>query len=144
MFFDNNVGFITFDFDNKTESKKDENDLFTPVEGFLRGNMFKDEYKPYKNYNFANLTPKNKKEQLLFDIMSLGLAINDLNLYLDLHPNDDKANKIFHALVLKSCEKELEYVNMYGPLEIEESSSEQFNWVDGPWPWNDEGGSMYV
>ncbi|MBE6140202.1 MAG: spore coat protein CotJB [Firmicutes bacterium] len=144
MLFDDNIGFITFDLNEQRPSNDNSGNILNPKEGFLRGNMYKDEYKPYKNYTYFKITPRNRKEQLLFEIMELNFAITDLNLYLDLHPNDQIVNSMFHNLVIKACEKELEYVNSYGPLELEESSTEKFDWVKGPWPWNDEGGSFYV
>ena len=43
-------------------------------------------------------------------------------------------------------EKELcnEYVNKYGPLEVNEVKGQKFDWINSPWPWETRGGSMYV
>jgi hypothetical protein len=76
--------------------------------------------------------------------MSLSFAINDLNLYLDLHPDDKNINSKFNDYCKKLCEKELEYINMYGPLELEQTSKDKFNWINSPWPWNNERGAKYV
>ena len=67
-----------------------ENKFVSPEEGFLRGNLMKGEYKPYKNYTYLKLKPENAEEELLFKLMTYSFAINDLNLYLDLYPNDKK------------------------------------------------------
>ena len=84
-------------------------------------------------------------EELLLEIMELSFAINDLNLYLDLHPEDSKMLKKFNELVEKSCKYEMEYVKNYGPLEVIDSNSvEKFEWINNPWPWDNEGGTKYV
>lgn len=147
MLFDDNIGFMTFDFypkDIKT-MKKDSPELVSPVEGFLRGNMFKDEYESYKNMTYYKVIPKTKREELLLEIMALSFAINDLNLYLDLFPKDEEKLKEFKSLVEKSCAKEMEFVKNYGPLElIDNDSLKEFKWIDDPWPWQNEGGAKYV
>ena len=145
MLFDDNLGFITFDLYNNIPKKKENPKLVSVEEGFLRGNMFANEYKPYKNYSYKKIIPQNKKEELLLDIMELSFAINDLNLYLDLNPYDNKMVELFNNLVEKSCQKEMEYVKNYGSLEvIDNNSSDSFKWIKNPWPWESEGDTKYV
>ena len=145
MLFDDNFGFITYDLYGDL-LKKDHNPKLVSVdEGFLRGNMFASEYKPYKNYTVKKIIPRTKREELLLEIMELSFAINDLNLYLDLHPEDSKMLKKFNDLVEKSCKCEMEYVKNYGALEvIDNTSYEKFEWIKNPWPWDNEGGTKYV
>ena len=145
MLFDDNFGFITYDLYGDL-LKKDHNPKLVSVdEGFLRGNMFESEYKPYKNYTCKKIIPRTKREELLLEIMELSFAINDLNLYLDLHPEDSKMLKKFNELVEKSCKCEMEYVKKYGPSEvIDNTSDEKFEWIKNPWPWDNEGGTKYV
>ena len=141
MLFDDNIGFVTFNFNNKTTMPE----IVRTKEGFLKGNMFANEYIPYKGYKYANIVPKNKREELLLEIMELTFAINDLNLYLDLHPSDEDLLSKFKNLVEKSCVKEMEYVRMFGPLELIDSGDLQsFKWINDPWPWQNEGGAKYV
>ena len=143
MLFDDNIGFVSFDFSAKKPSK--ESDLLSPKEGFLRGNMFKCEYIPYKNYMYSKIIPRTAREELLLDIMELSFAINDLNLYLDLHPTDEGVLKEFRKYVEKCCAKEMEFVRTYGPLElIDNESTKNFKWIEDPWPWQNEGGAKYV
>ena len=145
MLFDDNFGFITYDLYNNIPKKKENPKLVSVEEGFLRGNMFANEYKPYKNYSYKKIIPQNKKEELLLDIMELSFAINDLNLYLDLNPYDNKMVELFNNLVEKSCQKEMEYVKNYGSLEvIDNNSSDSFKWIKNPWPWESEGDTKYV
>lgn len=118
--------------------------LYETNEGFLKGNMWKEEYAPYKNYSCQNLKPTCEREALLFKIMELNFAINDLNLYLDIHPEDCESYE-----KLKMCTKEYlklkdSYANKYGPLTIEQTVSSNYEWLKNPWPWDKKGGSMYV
>ena len=59
MFFDD----IIFDLKNT-----DNVDLFSYEDGFMYGNMFKNEYDPYKNYKVARLESNTDKGDLLLKI----------------------------------------------------------------------------
>ena len=145
MLFDDNFGFITYDLYNGLANKDNNPKLVSVDEGFLRGNMFSAEYKPYKNYSIKKLVPKNRREELLLEIMELSFAINDLNLYLDLHPEDKQVLKKFNEYVEKSCKCEMEYVKNYGSLEVIDNINEdKFEWIKNPWPWDNDGGTKYV
>ena len=118
--------------------------VVSPMEGFLRGNMFKDEYEPYKNLTYFKLSPSNDKERLLYQVMAYSFAINDLNLYLDLHPDNKGMLDLFKKYVKEEKELCNEYVNKYGPLEVNEVKGQKFDWINSPWPLETRGGSMYV
>ena len=116
------------------------NNLFSPEEGLNKGNMFKDLYNPYKNYVYK-IAVRGKKDELLLSIQELTFALKDLNLYLDLYPNDREAMNTF-----KNYSEELKrYKEMYnkdfGPLCASDSSKDYFDWVNSPWPWDNNGGS---
>lgn len=122
----------------------DYNQQLYPIEeGFMKGNMFPNEYKPYKNYKVNQIKPTNKKEEKLYKIMSLGFAITDLNLYLDLHPDNEEKLQKFKSLVKQKESLEEEYIKEYGPLKLEQVNGNTFNWVSD-FPWERLGGSMYV
>ena len=112
---------------------------------FLRGNMFKDEYKPYKNLTFINIRPNSDREAKLFTLMQYDFAINDLNLYLDTHPNNEEALSTLELLIEEQKKAKAEYVNNYGSLDITDVSGNTFDWIKDPWSWEKEdGGSIYV
>lgn len=108
--------------------------LYSDKEGFLKGNMFINEYVPYKNYRVARLEGRNEKEQLLLMIYQYDFAVNDLNLYLDIHPEDSQIYETFK----RYTEEQKNYVDMYekkyGPLELDESNYSTYMWENGPWP----------
>ena len=137
--FDINMAFFIPDVDfNRTGN------VLSPMDGFLRGNMFQDEYEPYKNLTYFKLNPSNDKERLLYQVMAYSFAINDLNLYLDLHPDNKGMLDLFKKYVKEEKELCNEYVNKYGSLEVNEVKGQKFDWINSPWPWENKGGSMYV
>lgn len=112
------------------------NEILEPYNGFVRGNMFGNLYQGYKNYRPQNINPQNEREALLNQWQQYNFATVDLNLYLDTHPNDTNALKLFNNYnnILKQITKK--YEDTYGPLKLEDANSNNsFNWVKGPWPW---------
>lgn len=128
------------------ESNKDIciDKFLTPEEGFLRGNMEKGTYCPYKQFTYCQLKPSNERERLLFKLMAYSFAINELNLYLDLNPEDQTTYELFKRYVKdKEC-IEKEFVMRYGPMTLEDIESSQYEWLNNPWPWDNSGGREYV
>ena len=153
MLFDNNdvnLDFTFLDLANLTNSQSmPKMDMNTPnilpaKEGFLRGNMFKNEYKPYKNLTYVDIRPQSDREAKLFNVMQFSFAINDLNLYLDLHPDDTRVVRLFEELVKEEKQAKKEYMEQYGPLIVTKVKGDKFDWIESPWPWDDLGGNMYV
>lgn len=133
MFFEN----IIFD------KKIDYNDgILNAKDGFLRGNMFKNEYVPYKQYNVAKLVSNSEKGDLLMKIYEYDFALNDLSLYLDLHPDDNSVYELFKMYTEKEREYVKEYERKYGPLELNCSDYSSYMWEKGPWPFS--GGKVDV
>ncbi len=153
MLFDNNdvnLDFTFLDLANLNNSQSiSKMDMSTPnilptKEGFLRGNMFKNEYKPYKNLTYVDIRPQSDREAKLFNVMQFSFAINDLNLYLDLHPDDTRVVRLFEELVKEEKQAKKEYMEQYGPLTVTKVKGDKFDWIESPWPWDDLGGNMYV
>ncbi len=118
--------------------------FLSPEEGFLKGNLMRDEYAPYKNYTYFKLKPETEKESLLLKLMAYSFALNDLNLYLDLNPEDRNTYELFQKYAKEKNNLESMYAEKYGPMTITETQGEMFNWVKNPWPWDKTGGSKYV
>ena len=74
------------------------------------------------------------RHTLLHEIMSLNFAINDLVLYLDTHPKDTRAINLHNEYSEKVIELTEKYQRLYGPLTVN-FSSETWDWIDEPWPW---------
>lgn len=126
-----------YDYDNNEK-------LVDPQEGFQRGNMWKNEYVPYKGMTYEKLRPTNEREALLYKIMEMDFAVNDLNLYLDLHPEDSFVYEKFKMYTKECIRLKDEYAKTYGPLTLDGDMGPTYDWMKNPWPWDKSGGSMYV
>lgn len=110
--------------------------IVDPSTGLSLGNMYKDEYKPYKNYTQKRRSANTEKGEMLLKIQELDFALNDLNLKLDVDPNNMELYKLFknYALELKSlCD---EYSRKYEVLELIKDVNGQYTWINNPWPWD--------
>lgn len=115
------------------------NDLYSPLEGFNKGNMFSGLYNRYKDHVYK-LKVNNARDDLLYKIQMYSFAMKDLNLYLDLHPNDNNMLKEYQNYKNMVNELKKKYEKEYGPLCASDvSSTTKWTWLNNPWPW-DKGG----
>lgn len=120
---------------NKTSSK-----LYDPYVGFISGNMFPDLYNGYKLSNPLEIEPMNEQADLLTNIDALCFACIDLNLYLDLYPEDKSAIELFNRYRVQKMQYEKEYESKFGPLFISSDALNTFPWAwdNSPWPWQNK------
>ena len=112
------------------------NNILDTKLGFKRGNLFNNLYDEYKNYKPQELKANNEKEDLLLQIDEQRFAMIEMNLYLDLYPNNKEALNRFNTYLKKEKELVTLYESKYGPLTT--SSPVQTNnwtWNNSPWPW---------
>ena len=110
-------------------------DLFNPYEGFLAGNAFRKEFVPYKDYKVYKTKINSEQDEMLFNISEYAFMMHDLNLYLDVFPDDSDALNIFNEYRNKTNELITKYERKYGPLCVKSSDdNKRFNWVN-KWPW---------
>ena len=115
--------------------------FFTEREGYLRGNMFRNLYSQYKNYEPAILRPTNEQEEMFLRMSEAEFAAYDLNLYLDLYPNDGNALDLFNKYRREANRLMMEYEEKYGPILTSSDSlnTSPFLWQTLIFPWNMEG-----
>lgn len=137
--YDNNL--LNDYFRNATPSIMNQSqNLYTPEEGYNKGNLFIDLYDEYKNYKPAILQAKNEKDALYLELSRYAFAAHELNLYLDLHPEDTTMLTLFNDYRVRANKLMMDYEAKYGPLTISSDSMENsFTWQEDKWPW--EGGS---
>ena len=106
--------------------------------------MFKNEYVPYKNFKVREIKANNKEDELLIKISEMEFALNDLSLYLDLHPDDSFMFNKFKMYVNKYKEYLEEYERTFRPLNLSAVYNNIYDYYKNPWPWDNDGGVKYV
>lgn len=111
--------------------------LYSPKEGFEKGNMFSNLYEQYKTYRPINVNPMTEQEKMLYEIQTMCFAAHELNLYLDLHPEDKSMIILFKDYQDQIRSLKNEYENKYGPLTVNGVKNENlFTWESATWPWD--------
>ena len=121
---------------NEKENKS--NTLYDPYNGFIRGNLFKNLYDPYKKEEPYEIKPMNDQAKLLTEIDSLGFAMIDLNLLLDVNPDNQDAIKLYNQYREKKESLTKNYETKFGPITMDSDSLNAYPWawIDMPWPWD--------
>jgi spore coat protein JB len=114
-----------------------DNLLYEPYEGFIKGNMYKDLYDPYKIRQPYEIRPMNEQAELLTRIDALCFACIDLSLYLDVYPDDRNILTLFNQYREEKKQLESMYERKYGPLLLSSDSLNTYPWAwnNKPWPW---------
>ena len=141
----NYPNFKNFDYKNifnqikniNTNNNLEQNSLYEPYNGFIRGNMYKKLFDPYKIKEPYEIRPMNEQAELLTYIDALCFATIDLSLYLDVYPNDKTAIDLFNQYRIQKKDLTEQYENKFGPLLLSSDSLNSYPWAwdDRPWPW---------
>lgn len=86
----------------------------------------------------VNVDRKNcERENMLMKIKELNFAVVELGLYLDTHPEDQRALCLHRKYAKELKDLKDKYQKVYGPLTIYFPCN-KWRWLEEPWPW--EGG----
>ena len=80
----------------------------------------------------------NTREEMLEKIKCYSFAVTELALYLDTHPNDEKALCLHNKYSKELRVLEDKYQKLHGPLTIK-CPCNRWRWIELQWPW--EGGN---
>lgn len=72
---------------------------------------------------------------LLKEIMEVGFVLLETNLYLDTHPNDERALRMHNTYSQKYKELVSLYEAKYGLLTYIGMSKYPWSYINSPWPW---------
>ncbi len=112
-------------------------DLFSPYEGYIKGNLFKNLYDSYKNLKPVNIKINNERDELLLNVNQLSFARHELNLLLDNYPNNQNTLNLFNRYLKMEDKARENYERKFGPLDVnfENNTNTPFMWVSDKWPW---------
>ena len=74
------------------------------------------------------------RREMAMKIRECGFATGDLALYLDTHPEDEKAICLHKEYCKKLKELQDKYQKVYGPLSLHYPCN-KWRWLEEPWPW---------
>ena len=108
--------------ENEKNVKTSSDELIEPLDALVKGNIFKNEYRPYKNYSTCATCITNysdEKEKMMGEIMIYSNAAHDLSLKLDIFP------------------ERTEYESKYGPLKVNAlvGPKNEYSWLKTPSVW---------
>ena len=128
---------INFENNNFKNMNYQNDSLYNPYQGLIRGNMFKNIYQPYKHEKPYEINPANEQAKMLTDLDALEFAMIDLNLYLDVNPDDENAIYLYNKYRLENEELLKIYQNKFGPLLLNSDALNNTPWMwdNRPWPW---------
>lgn len=78
------------------------------------------------------------KQTMMMDIYKTGFALNEVVLFLDTHPTNQKALSYYYQVQKAYADAKNAYQAAYGPLANDQVTGGTWNWIEDPWPW--EGG----
>ena len=109
------------------------NKLVSVSEGFNRGNMFDNIFDPYKY--IADAKTSDPRSDLLLKVQMYSFAAHEMNLYLDLYPNDIQAIGLYNQYTEEANRLIVEYESKYGKICLGINESYNWEWIKSPWPW---------
>lgn len=110
---------------------------YEPAEALSRGTLF-----PGLDLPFMNIVnTRDHTNTPLGEVMSIDFVAHELHLYLDTHPDDTEAFKMYKQFLRLSKEARRRYTEKYGPISCNDMLDDSsFTWIRKPWPWQYMGG----
>ena len=128
-----------FDNYNIPTNQNNTDSLFGSYEGYLKGNLFKNLYNEYKNYKPSIIKINSDKEELLFNLNQICFAMHELNLYLDVYPNNKQILDLYSNYQSTYNDLLNTYQEKYVPINTNSiKNSVPFSWVNTNFPWEVE------
>ena len=122
--------------------------IFDEDQAMRNGTIFPELHRPFYVTVLDDKTLKveenmNEEQQMLFKIQKVGFVVDDLRLYLDTHPEDKEALKLYKDALQRKRTYMKEFALKFYPLaEVcmdiiykENPDSECYCWPEGRIPW---------
>ncbi len=107
---------------------------YRPEDALLKGTLFPGLDLPWMNV--SNASPAEFSGTPMGELMALCFVVQELGLYLDTHPEDADALKLFTEYVQLLRQGKETFTARYGPLQQTQVTGEDgYSWLKEPWPW---------
>ena len=86
------------------------------------------------------LKPKNTRERLMRNVQEASFVVDEARLYLDTHPNCEKAKRYFDKYNDLRQKALQEFEEQYGALLSDniDATKNGWTWINMPMPWDEE------
>ncbi len=80
----------------------------------------------------------SERARALREVQKYHFAAYDLQLFLDTHPTNRDAIRMYKATVEKAKKAKADFEERFGPLSPFSTNcdDEHWHWIDNPWPWD--------
>ena len=104
---------------------------YDTCEALSRGTLF-----PGLDLPFMNIVGDNVAPGPLTELMAIDFVADELELYLDTHPDDSEAFCMYQGFLALGKEARERYVRQFGPVQQSDMlGMECYSWLSDPWPW---------
>ena len=105
---------------------------YEPSEALARGTLF-----PGLDLPFLNLVNEKAPDTPMGEVMAIDFVCDELELYLDTHPEDSEAFDLYQSFLALRKEAHERYVSRYGVItQCGQLGMESYTWLQDPWPWD--------
>ena len=100
-------------------------------DALLRGTLF-----PGLDLPFMGLVNRDLPSTPLAEMMAIDFVVDELELYLDTHAEDEEAFALYQTMLSLQKEARERYARRCGPiLQSDMLGMDSYAWLSGPWPW---------
>ncbi|HEY5583557.1 MAG TPA: spore coat protein CotJB [Ruminiclostridium sp.] len=84
-----------------------------------------------------NMSMMSEREMLMWKMQASDFAMEEVGLFLDVHPNDPTALSYFKQYREMKKQAESDFTRKYGPVTIDnyDNNLPTWGWIENPWPW---------
>ena len=105
---------------------------YESMEALSRGTLF-----PGLDLPFMNVVNDRTPPSPMAELMAIEFVADELELYLDTHPEDREAFALYQTFLALKKEARARYVQRCGPITQEDMLGMQdYAWLQDPWPWD--------
>ena len=77
----------------------------------------------------------NEQRNMLKALQALSFALIDTALFLDTHPNNQRALEFYRKTSEAYRVLKEQYTSRYGTFSMADAAGESWEWINEPWPW---------
>lgn len=106
--------------------------IYDSSDALSKGTLF-----PGLDLPFMNIVNPELPQTPAAEMMAIDFVIDELELYLDTHAEDEEAFALYQTFLAMGDEARRRYEKLCGPiLQRSQLGMEKYRWLNDPWPWD--------